>query len=305
MGHVPPDSAKSEPWTITRLLAWTTPFLKQRDIDSPRLSAEILLAHALKCDRIELYTRHDAVPDQSALGSFRENVRKASEGAPIAYLIGYKEFYSARFTVNEHVLIPRPETEMLVERTISLARNSTEPVHRILEIGAGSGCIAICIALHLPGAQVSASDISGEALAVAQQNAEQHGVIDRIDFRQGDLFAPWDGHEPFDVIVSNPPYIAQADAARLPANVRDFEPATALFAGDDGLSVLRSLIGGAPARLRDNGHLLTEMAFDQAAGVRNLLDASVWGDIVTYKDMAQHERVLHARRLAAGSTQVA
>lgn len=338
MWLVQANSTQSEPWTVARLLGWTTEFFKNRQLDAPRLSAEILLAHALECERIELYTRHDAVPGEQARTSFREHVRKAGDGAPIAYLIGYKEFFSARFAVNEHVLIPRPETEMLVERTISLVRGGAErstaertsieddadgdaterdasetdaerhagmPGARILEIGTGSGCIAVSLAQHLPDARLFASDIASDALAVARANAEGHGVHERIDFREGDLYAPWEGDEPFDIIVSNPPYIAQTDADSLPANVRDFEPAAALFAGDDGLAVLRGLIAGAPAHLRPGGCLLAEIAYDQAGAVRNLLDASAWGDIVTYRDMAQHERVVHARRLAAGSTQVA
>jgi len=292
------------PWTVAQLLNWTRAYFEKHGLESPRLCAEILLAHAVGCERIELYTRHESVPSEQALQTFRSAVAEASAGRPIAHLTGTKEFFALRFEVTPDVLIPRPETEVLVERTIRLARDSAGDIESILDVGTGSGCIAISLAKHLPGVSICASDICEAALQVARHNAKRHDVSGRIEFRAGDLFAPWESGR-FDVIVCNPPYVAESEAASLPANVRDFEPHAALFAGEDGLAVLRRLIAGAPRHLKPGGHLLTEVAYNQSATVRDLLDESVWTDIVTYRDALQHERVVHARRHASEQTQVA
>jgi len=293
-------------WTVARLLAWTRDYLERSGIESPRLCAELLLAHAMKCERIRLYTRHDRVPGEDVLQTFRESVKQAAAGRPIAYLTGAKEFFSLTFEVTPDVLIPRPETEVLVERTIELVRNSAGALCSLLDLGTGSGCVIVSLAKHLPDTQLFASDISEPALQVARRNAERHGVSEHIEFRVGDLFDAWAQHatesgEPaaapprFDVVVCNPPYVAEADAASLPIDVREHEPRVALLAGPDGLSVLRRVIAEAPGWLNRGGHVLLEVAFDQAAAVRALLDESVWDAIVTYPDELKHERVVHAR----------
>ena len=295
-------------WTVARLLSWTQGFLREHQVESPRLCAEILLAHALRCERLRLYTAHEDVPDEAARTTFRELVRAAAAGRPIAYLTGTKEFFSLTFEVSPDVLIPRPETEILVERTISLVRRGGVDEPTILDLGTGSGCVAIGLAKHLPTARVLASDISPAALEVAQRNAARHGLTDRIEFRGGDLFAPWQTHdtEPplLDIIVCNPPYIA-ADSSEVEPSVRNFEPHTALFAGTDGLDVIRRLVTEAPHWLRGDGHLLMEMGYDQAAAVRALLDQSLWHKVTAYRDAAGHERVLHAQRAPREHTQVA
>lgn len=305
-----PTPAQTGPWTVRRLLAWTREHLERRGIESPRLCAEILLAHAMGCPRIELFTRYEAVPDDAVLATFRAAVRAAAEGRPIAYITGTKEFFSLEFRVTPDVLIPRPETEILVERTIRLVRESEGRLRRLLDLGTGSGCIAVSLAKHLPDAEVCASDVSEAALAVARENADRHGVAGRITFAQGDLFEPWRaagaGAAPaFDVIVSNPPYVSTAAEAPLAENVRAYEPHVALFAGPDGLEVIRRLVAEAPAWLAPGGHLLLEIAFDQADSLRGLLGAGAWQDVTTYRDGGGHERVVHARRRAAGSAQVA
>lgn len=300
-------------WTIARLLGWTREFLQHRGIESPRLCAEILLAHAMECERIRLYTRFDEVPGESVRSTFRELVKRAATGYPIAYLTGTKEFFSLPFDVTPEVLIPRPETEILVERTIALARQADRPIDTILDVGTGSGCIVVSLARHLPDVhRLAASDNAEAALAVARHNAERHGVAGRIVFRYGDLFAPWqepipdvaESPRPFDVIVCNPPYIATSGAP-VDANVRDFEPQAALYAGPDGLDVIRRVASEAPGWLRAGGHLLMETAFDQGSAVRSLLAEAAWEDIVTYRDGAGHERVVHARRSANDHVQVA
>jgi release factor glutamine methyltransferase len=300
-------SAAGQPstWTVARLLSWTQNYLAEHEVEAPRLCAEILLADALQCERIRLFTAYDQVPDSDVLAKFRAHVREAATGKPIAYLTGRKEFFSLEFTVTPDVLIPRPETEILAERLIALARKQPDAVRRVLDLGTGSGCLAVSLAKHLPGAEVHASDVSEAALAVAQQNAERHGVAERITWRAGDLFAAWDDQRgAYDVIVSNPPYVATENAP-VEDSVRDFEPHAALFAGSDGLAVIRRLIAEAPAYLAAEGHLLLEMGFDQAAAVRELATAAAWREIVTYRDGGGHERVLHARRPAAEQAQVA
>lgn len=296
----------SGPWTVARLLQWTREHLQQKGIESARLCAEILLAHAMGCERIRLYTQFDQVPSESVLTPFRDLVRKAAGGVPIAYLIGQKEFFSLPFEVSPAVLIPRPETEILVERVVALVRKERDGTARIVDIGTGSGCIAISLAKHLPQATVAASDVSDAALETARRNAERHGVAERIDFRAGDLFAPWsaDDAAAFDVVVSNPPYVATENAPLEP-QVREHEPATALFAGADGLDVIRRLVADAPRRLAAGGELLMEIGFDQAEAVRALLTAAGWSNIETYRDHAGIERVFRARRPAVGCAQVA
>ena len=299
------SNGQTGPWTVSRLLTWTRDYFKRQDVESPRLCAEILLAHAMGCARIHLYTQHESVPEAEIVRKFREAVREAATGRPIAYLTGTKEFFSLAFEVTPAVLIPRPDTEILVERTISLIRQSDGTLRSVLDLGTGCGCIAVSLAAHLPDAALFASDVSEDGVAVAQRNAERHEVEQRISFAAGDLFAPWVGAAPFDVIVSNPPYIATAPGTPVADNVRDFEPAEALFAGPDGLDVIRRIIAEAPAHLSAGGHLLMEIAFDQAPALRDLLETKHWQDVTTYRDGAGYERVVHARRRAADNAQVA
>lgn len=290
------SEAVAKSWTVAALLDWTRGHFDRSGVESPRLCAEILLAAAMGCERIELYTRHDQAPATEILDRFRDHVRRAADGEPIAYLIGHKEFFSQRFEVTSDVLIPRPDTEVLVERVIDLVRRDPA-LRRIVDIGTGSGCIALSLARHLPEAEISASDISEAALAVARRNAEKLGLAARVDFRAGDLTAPWSDRD-FDVLVTNPPYIGLSEKSGLPRNVRDFEPHLALFAGDDGLQTLRRIATEAASLLAPGGHLLCEIAWNQADAVRDLLTAAGWHDMVAYRDAARHERVLHARRPA-------
>lgn len=291
-------ASNTSPWTVARLIDWTRQHFQRHGLESPRLCAEILLAHAMQCSRIQLYARHETVPDEAALSRFRESVRDAAAGRPVAYLTGTKEFFSLPFEVTPDVLIPRPETEILVERTIDWVRKSGRNDVSILDVGTGSGCIVGSLARHLPAARCCASDISEAALEVAQRNAIRHGVAERITFRTGDLFEAWvepgDVPRRFDVIVSNPPYIAQREAAELPRNVRDYEPPTALFGGEDGLSVVRRLIEQAPRFLSPGGLFLMELAYNQADGVRPLLRDSDWVRVAFHRDTAGHLRVVQA-----------
>jgi len=291
----------SDDWTIGRLLGWTTGWLTRHEVDSPRLAAELLIAQALGCRRIELYTRFNAVPDPDRLAAVRELVRRAAEHVPIAYLIGRKEFFSLEFEVTPAVLIPRPETETLVQKAIDLCRARPDRPTRIIDLGTGSGCIAIAIAKYVPIAQVTATDISAEALAVARRNAERHEVAQRVRFIQADWLdlpaaaVPAGG---FDLIVSNPPYIPESQIERLPPDVREHEPRQALTApGSDGLVYYRRLLAEYPGRLRPGGDMLVEIGHDQHRAVVDIFVSSgLFDHAATYRDPSDpHDRVVHVR----------
>lgn len=298
---------QAETWTIERLLAWTRAHLRENRIESPRLCAELLLASALGCQRIELYTRYDSTPAAAVLDRFRDWVRQAADGKPVAYLIGTREFFSLEFEVTPDVLIPRPETETLVERAIEAARAAPlgESATAVLDLCTGSGCIAISLAKHLPQARLVATDISTAALEVARRNADRHGVGERIAFYAGDLYDAIPDAALFDIITCNPPYVSTTDTESLDANVRAHEPHVALFGGSDGLEVIRRVIDGAAERLSQGGMLFTEVAYNQAAAVRALFAEAHWDQIETYRDLADHERIVQARRSARSQTQVA
>jgi release factor glutamine methyltransferase len=230
-------------WTIGRLLDWTVRYLADKGSESPRLDAEVLLAHALNAKRIELYTRHTEPAEEDVRARFKDLIRRRVEGCPVAYLVGRKEFFSLSFEVNPSVLIPRPDTECLVVECLRLAKEMPQP--RLLDLGTGSGNIAVSIAHQHKGAQVTAVDKSPEALAVATRNAAHGGVAQRVRFLLGDLFEPIPPGERFDFILSNPPYIPQEELSRLPAGVRDYEPHAALDGGPGGFDVFDRLVDQA------------------------------------------------------------
>jgi len=269
-------SSGADVWTVQRLLAWTRGYFERAGLDQPRLCAELLLAHALGCRKIDLYTRFDAVPTEQQRARFRELIRAAAKGTPIAYLIGRKEFYSLEFEVTPAVLIPRPETELLVERVISFCRRQDRPSWNILDVGTGSGCIAIAVAKYVQQARFVATDISAEALQVAGRNVARHGLADRIRLVCCDgLALPADAVPAggFDVIVCNPPYIAEDRWAELPPAVRDYEPRQALAGGPDGLDFFRRLSEGAPALLQPGGTVFVEVGYDQHEHVTAIFSA--------------------------------
>src|SRR5215212_4407714 len=204
-------SESGAPWTVKRLLEWTTPFFTRKEVDSPRLSAELLLAHVLKVPRIKLYTDYERVLAEQDLTQYRALVQRAAEHEPIAYLTGIAHFFNLEFEVNRDVLIPRPDTETLVENVLQLVRNQSGlEAPRILDLCTGSSCIAIALASRLKHAMVIASDISPKAVAVAKRNAEKLGVGDRVAVEEGDLYEALAGKvdvQPFDLILANPPYI--------------------------------------------------------------------------------------------------
>jgi release factor glutamine methyltransferase len=282
----------SETWNVRRLLEWTEDFLRKRGMESPRLEAQILLAHALGCKKIDLYVRFEEVPADDKRAAFREIIKKRADGMPVAYLVGYREFFSLEFAVTPAVLIPRPETETLVVEALRILKPMIAP--RVLDLGTGSGAIAVTLARQHKTAQITAVDLCPLALGVAAGNAAKHGVAERIAFVEGDLFAPVAG-QTFDVIVSNPPYIAKSEFAALDMGVRDFEPRQALDGGVDGLDFYRRITVEAPAFLVPGGRIFIEMGATQEAAVRELF-ASQFDLGPTIKDSAGRPRVLLAKR---------
>jgi release factor glutamine methyltransferase len=290
-----------EAWTVRRLLEWTTPWFSRKEVDSPRLSAELLLAHVLKVPRIKLYTDYERVLADGDLGRYRELVQRASEHEPIAYLTGVAHFFNLEFEVNRDVLIPRPDTETLVENVLQLVRNqSGMEAPRILDLCTGSGCIAIALASRLKHATVIATDISANAVAVARRNAQKLGVADRVAVEEGDLFEALAGKvdvQPFDLIVANPPYIATSQMAGLPRNVREYEPANALDGGLDGLMVHRRILEGAPERLVSGGRIFLEIAFDQGKNAVEMMNRfAAFEESRILKDYGGRDRVITARK---------
>ncbi|MFW6107246.1 MAG: peptide chain release factor N(5)-glutamine methyltransferase [bacterium] len=269
MSHAPePDQ---EPWTIQRLLGWTTRFFETKGIETARVDAELLLAHALGWERIQLYARFDHQPGEDVLASFRRMVRHRAKRVPARYLTGETEFYSLTFAVSPAVLIPRPETEFLVERALELLPSERDLL--VADLGTGCGAIAVAVARQRPGARVVATDASPQALEVARANARRHQVAERIDFRQGQWFAALRAEERFEALLSNPPYVARGELEQAMPEVRDHEPRAALDGGPDGLDALRVLVAEAPAWLKAGGWLVVEMGQGQANAVRRLAEA--------------------------------
>lgn len=293
---------ETEPWTVGRLLNWTTDYLADRGSDSARLDAEVLLAEARKCDRIELYTAFDELADERSRVTFRELVRRRAEGMPVAYLVGRREFYALSFQVTPDVLIPRPETEFLVVTLLDLVKQRAAaegPVEKIevADVGTGSGNLAVCAAKHVANSRVTAIDVSPGALAVARCNAAEHGVSERIEFLEGDLFDPVPAERRFDFILSNPPYVASAEMSTLARDVREHEPHVALEAGPRGTEIIERLLPQAAERLRPGGWLIVEISPMIDEAVRRLLDAqeNLHPAAVT-KDLAGLPRVVRAQR---------
>jgi release factor glutamine methyltransferase len=289
--------AEPEPWTVLRLLQWTKDYLRQHGSETPQLDAEVLLAEARKCDRISLYTAYNEVADDTLRDTFRELVKRRAAGTPVAYLVGHREFYSLPFRVTPDVLIPRPETELLVVTLLDYAKSMphTSPL-QVADIGTGSGIVAVCAAKHLSDAAVTAVDISPAALDVARNNAEALQVAEKITFVESDLFSAVPPGEQFHFIVSNPPYIGRDELDSLPRDVRDYEPHTALIAGDSPMAVINRLVPQAAQRLVPGGWLMIEIGPRIAQDVEALLTShGAFTDVKILKDLARLPRVAVAR----------
>ncbi|MER3417041.1 MAG: peptide chain release factor N(5)-glutamine methyltransferase [Gemmataceae bacterium] len=290
-------SVPTHSWTIGTLLTWTAQYFAEQGLPTPRLDAEVLLAHALGVRRIDLYVRFHEPAEVSLRERFRDLVRRRVAGCPVAYLVGKKEFFSLEFRVTPDVMIPRPETEMLVLAALERAAAFAAP--RILDLGTGCGNIAIALAKHLSTATLVASDKSPAAVHVARDNAARLGVLDRIAFRTGDLFEVVQAGEQFTLIVSNPPYIARHELAGLDPGVRDYEPHLALDGGLDGYEVVRRIVAQAPNFLEPGGYLVLEIAAPQADTVRHLVERlACFERVEIIADAAHGPRALCARAVA-------
>lgn len=285
-------------WTIGRLLVWTKDYLAQHGSDSPRLDAEVLLAHVRGCERIQLYTAFDEPASDDVKAAFRALVKRRAEGAPVAYLVGKREFFSLPFRVTPDVLVPRPETEFVVLAMLDWAKRfpPAAPL-RIADIGTGSGVLAICAAHQLKHAQVTAIEQSAAALAIARENAEKLGVAERITFVESDLFANVPAEEQFELIVTNPPYIKTSEAESLARDVREYEPAAALFAGETGTEVIERIIPQAESRLLAGGGLICEISPQLRPRIEELFAGNTnWKDIKFRKDLAALDRAFEVER---------
>ncbi len=280
-----------ELWTIGRILKWTEQYFKENGIESPRLDAEVLLSHILGRERIYLYVHFDEPLEPAELARYREAIKQRVQRVPVAYIIGEKEFMGLTFKVTADTLVPRPDTEILVQAAIERLRARGE-TPRFADIGTGSGAICLSVLHFLPKAQADTVDISPAARAIAEENAAALEVADRVTFHTGDLLAPLAG-QCYDAILSNPPYIPDGDIAALAPEVRLKEPHTALAGGKDGLDFYRRLTADAPAHLKDGGFLAVEVGIHQAAPVAALA-VPAFSRTEILKDYAGIERVVIA-----------
>jgi len=270
------SAMESQSWTIKRLLSWTVEYLTKHGVEEPRLSAEILLAHSLGKRRIDLYARFDNEPDQASRDRFKTMIQRAAAHEPIAYLVGRKEFFSLSLQVSPAVLIPRPETELLVECVLEHLTENGLKQPRLWDLGTGSGCLAIALLKQIPGATCLGTDVSSEALDVARRNAEEHGVGDRLELTRVNRFS-LDDPEPrrhfFDVVLSNPPYVPAEQWPTLDRCIREHEPRIAVTDEQDGLSFYRSIAAEGPSFLANGGVVAVEVGDDCAMAVRRAMES--------------------------------
>lgn len=288
----------AEPWTVKRVIAWIQGDFERRGIESARLEADLIVAHVLGIKRIALFLDLERPLIDAELAKIRLLVERRRHHEPMAYLLGEREFYGRPFVVNRSVLIPRPDTETLVEQAV-LFLKASKLEGPVLDLCVGSGAVAVTVAAELPERRVVATDLSPEALVVAGQNAERQGLTERMDFRQGDLFQPIRADERFACITVNPPYIGSHEMAELAPGVRDYEPRMALDAGSDALVFYRRLAREAGAHLVAGGMLLAEVGYTQAEAVMALWKDAGFEGVRAHRDLGGIERVVTGTQAAA------
>jgi release factor glutamine methyltransferase len=293
LGLAPEASAPPARWTVLEVIRWTVARFTERDLATPRLDAELLVAHALGLPRVQLYVQFDRplLPDE--LAAIRALIKRRQAGESVAYLVGKKEFWGLEFAVDARVLVPRPDTETLIEEARERLAGAVVESPRLADVGTGSGAIALTLAKLFPAAAVFAVDVSPAALEVARANGERLGLA--VTFLEGDLGAPLGAQAPFSLIVANLPYIPSGELAALPAEVR-VEPALALDGGPDGLALVRRLVAEAPALLGPGGVLALEIGAGQAPATAELLRGAGFTDVQTRCDLGGVERVVSGVR---------
>jgi release factor glutamine methyltransferase len=291
--HNPAQTGRSE-WTIIKLIQWAANYFDSRDIDSPRTTAEILLAHALNARRIDLYLRYDQPLNSDERDRFKALIKRRVNREPVAYIVGHKEFWSMDLEVTRDVLIPRPETECLLERALErLTRESDQQPKFILELGTGSGAVILALASEKPRHFYWGTDISFTAIQVARRNATRHGLNAGIHFIVADWLTAFKVQGGlFDLIISNPPYVGSGDLIKLQPEIQAYEPLTALDGGENGLRYLRQIIQSAYLYLKPAGVLLLEMSDDHKAQLKQIISAcGQYEDIEFYKDYSGYDRI--------------
>jgi release factor glutamine methyltransferase len=278
--------------TVLEVIQRSTEFLTNKGVESPRLQTELLLAHLLSMPRMNLYLNFERKLSEAELGSFRQLIRRRGQREPLQHIVGSTSFCGLELAVNRHVLIPRPETELLAEQGWSFLNSLTPEPSTALDLCTGSGCLAITIAVHCPGTRLFATDISAEALELAKQNAARHDVLERIVFLQGDLFAAFESTEPFDLVVSNPPYVPAGEIPSLQIEVRDHDPRQALDGGPDGLEFYRRLALESKRFLKPSGKIMLEFGDGQAPAIREIFESQKWIVEAIVEDYTRRLRII-------------
>src|SRR5690242_545016 len=281
--------------TVLEGIQKSAEFLAKKGVDSPRLQAELLLAHLLKLPRMKLYLDFERILTPAETDSLRELVRRRGLREPLQHITGSTSFWGYEIAVNRHALVPRPETELLAEFGWQFLSTLNHQPSTALDFGTGTGCIAIVLAAKCPGARITALDVSTDALSLARENAERNQVAARIDFLAGDGFAVFNSNTKFDLIISNPPYIASAEIAALEPEVRDFDPRAALDGGADGLDFYRKLAKEAGPFLKAHGKIMVEFDDGQATDIKSIFETEKWIVEAIKEDYSQRARILIAK----------
>ena len=282
--------------TVIEVIQKSAEFLAKKGVEPPRLHAELLLAHVLKLPRMNLYLNFERALTPTETDTLRDLVRRRGQREPLQQVVGSTSFCGLELAVNRHVLVPRPETELLAERGWQFLSTLNSQRSTVLDLGTGSGCLAIAVAVKCPAARVRATDVSPEALAVAQANAARHCVADRIQFVAGDAFEGMPTDATFDLVLSNPPYIPTAEIASLEPEVRDYDPSEALDGGPDGLDFFRQIAGKAGPFLKPGGRLMLEFGDGQAEKLRAIFEGQQWIVESVQKDCSHQPRIMVARK---------
>lgn len=282
----------TETWTIQRILAWTTDFFRQKEFESPKLEAELLLAHVLGIDRVKLYMQWDRPLIPAELEAYRAVVKRRALKEPVAYITRRRAFWNIELRCDPRALIPRSDTETLIERALDLLPKDSEAT--IVDVGTGTGAIGLTLAIERPHTTVAMLDISADALALARENAVALGLADRVRLVESDVLAAIT--QPVDMIVSNPPYIAENETDVMGEDVLNHEPKVALFAGKDGLNIIRRLVVEAYSNLKPGGTLLFEIGYRQGEVAMALTRNAGFSDVVVYKDLGGNDRLVMGRR---------